>query len=442
MNPRFRLALIAGFGSMMILTGILGFSQIRRTTESQMEFAAAQQSYAASEDLLSQIRSDLYRINLDVRDYLLDRDAANAADLKQQVLATRQRILSSLDQLKPRHSAAGGADALEALRNEVEDYIVWLRPPLEWSPEVKNALAGTYTRNVLLRRRSLIGSLSKRLQDINVENLRLAQRRLNDSQREFRYWLRRLTYSVLILSAIVAILSVWWIFRLERRARAAETELRQLSQKLVQTQEAERKALSRELHDQVGQMLTALRVEISNLGRIGASDPERLQVHVTQAKQVAEGAMKTVRDLAMGLRPSMLDDLGLGAALGWQAREFSRLNGVPANLKLAGPLDSLSEQARTSLFRIVQEALTNITRHAKATRVDISLLATDDMVQLKVVDDGAGMDPAAARRTGLGLLGMEERVRELHGELNIESTVGHGTVLQVSIPVLTPKEST
>jgi signal transduction histidine kinase len=442
MNPRFRIALIAGFGSMMILTAILGFSQIRRTTESQFEFAAAQQSYAASEDLLSQIRSDLYRINLDVRDYLLDRDAANAADLKQQVLATRQRILSSLDQLKPRHSASGDADTLEALRNEVEDYIVWLRPPLEWSPEVKNALAGTYTRNVLLRRRSLIGSLSKRLQDINVENLRLAQRRLNDSQRESRYWLRRLTYSVLILSAIVAILSVWWIFRLERRARAAETELRQLSQKLVQTQEAERKALSRELHDQVGQMLTALRVEISNLGRIGSSDPERLQLHVTQAKQVAEGAMKTVRDLAMGLRPSMLDDLGLGAALGWQTREFSRLNGVPANLKLDGPLDSLSEEARTSLFRIVQEALTNITRHAKATRVDISLQANDEMVELKVVDDGGGMDTAAARRTGLGLLGMEERVRELHGELNIESDIGHGTVVRVSIPVLTPKEST
>lgn len=433
MSPRFGFALIAGFGSMMVLTAILGFSQIRRTSQSQAELMAAQEVYAGTEALLSQMRADLYSINIDVRDYLLDRNAANAAELKQQVVSSRERILNTLFQLEKRLGHSVDADTLAKLRDQVEDYIAVLRPPLEWSLDVKNALAGSYTRN-LLKQRHQITQLAARLQTINTGNLRQAEDRLEESQREFRYWLRRLTYSILFLSALVAALSVWWIVRLERRARNAERALRNLSQKLVRAQEEERKALSLELHDQVGQMLTALRVEISNLGRIGNGDPEKFQTHVRQAKDVAEGAMKTVRDLAMGLRPSMLDDLGLGPAIGWQAREFSRVSGVPANVQIDGALDGLTEPQKTSLFRVVQEALTNITRHAKATEVNIRIKSEKDRVRLTVKDNGKGMDLAATRRRGLGMLGMEERIREMDGDLQIESEPGRGTEVKATIP--------
>ncbi len=441
MTPRLGVALLAGFGSMMVLTGILGFSQMRRTAEMQRGLLSAQDSYMRTETLLSQMRADLYRINLDIRDFLLDRDTEDSAEVKEQVLQTRTRILSSLDELGKLMEHTGDVKPVKELRERVETFFTMLQPPLEWSPEVKIALGGGYTRKVLLSRRGEIGALAERMEGINLANLRVAQQKLLDSQGEFQKWLRGMTYMVLFLSGLVALVSVWWIFRLEGRARAAKGELRNLSQMLVRAQEEERKRLSLELHDQVGQMLTALRVEISNLGRIGSGDPERFQTHVRQAKEVAEGAMKTVRDLAMGLRPSMLDDLGLGAAVGWLGRDFSRRSGVPADVQIEGALDTLSEAQKTGLFRVVQEALTNITRHASAQQVSVKLSANDDRVELTVQDDGKGMHNGVGRRGGMGLLGMEERIRELSGDFEIESSPGKGTRLRARIPTKVSKNT-
>jgi signal transduction histidine kinase len=223
---------------------------------------------------------------------------------------------------------------------------------------------------------------------------------------------------------------------LERqRAEQAGRELRLLSQQLVRAQEEERRSLSRELHDQVGQQLTALRVEISNLARIPQSDRELFETQVKEAKALAQQTMKTVRDLAMGLRPSMLDDLGLGPAIEWQAREFSRRSGVPATVELEGEINGdLSESERTSLFRIVQEALTNITKHAKATEVRIHLAANHEGIRLLVADSGRGVPESASPRHGLGLLGMEERARELGGSFNLSSAPGEGTTIEVWLP--------
>lgn len=430
--PRLEAVLVAGFGSMMVLTGILGFSQIRRSAERQQELIGAQERYAASEALLAGLRTDLYRINLDVRDYLLDRDAEDSAAVKAEVIESRARILKSLEELDKALGPAGERRRIADLRDRVDGYFTLLAPPLEWTQDVKLALGGGYVRRVLLVRRGEIGALAEKLQEINLENLRREQRRLMESQSEFRARLRRLTYGVLWLSALVAVLSVWWIWRLEKRARAADRELRELSQRLVQAQEEERKKLSLELHDQVGQMLTALRVEISNLGRIGPGDEERFREHARQAKDVAEGALKTVRDLAMGLRPSMLDDLGLGAAVQWLGREFSRVSGVRADVQVEGGLEGLTEAQKTGLFRVVQESLTNIMRHAGAKHVEVRLGAVGERVEVMVRDDGRGMREFGRRR-GLGLLGMEERIRELGGWFEIESAPGKGTAVRARI---------
>lgn len=435
--PRLEVVLLAGFGSMMVLTGILGFTQSRRSGERQRELIAAQEEYARTDALIAGLRADLYRINLDLRDYLLYRDEDDARAMKEEILDSRARILASLGSLEKALAPSAEPGSLEKLRERVENYLTLLGPPLAWPPDVKLAMGGTYSRRVLLSKRGEIGALSEQLQAINLASLRRAQSRLMESQALFRAWLDRMTYGVLALSGVIAAFSVWWIFRLENRARAAERELRHLSQKLVQAQEEERKRLSLELHDQVGQMLTALRVEIANLARIGPGDPERFKAHLQQAKEVAEGAMKTVRDLAMGLRPSMLDDLGLGAAVGWLGREFSRLSGVPADVKIEGSLDSLSDLQKTSLFRIVQEAFTNIVRHAGAHQVSVRLKAGTDRVELTIRDDGKGM-PSPAKRYGLGLMGMAERIRELGGVFEIESAPGQGTCLRARIPKVAP----
>jgi signal transduction histidine kinase len=144
--------------------------------------------------------------------------------------------------------------------------------------------------------------------------------------------------------------------------------------------------------------------------------------------------MRAIRDLAMGLRPSMLDDLGLAPALEWQGRDFSRHTGVPAVITVEGTLDDLPETHRTCIYRVVQEALTNCAKHAKAQNVMVSVNGRPDSVEAVIQDDGVGFTPGL-RSPGLGLLGIEERVQELEGTLRIISRPGKGTTLRVQIPV-------
>ena len=263
---------------------------------------------------------------------------------------------------------------------------------------------------------------------------------------EFRDDLHRQLWHSLLLGIIVAAAAVLRLRILEHRsvhqrvrAEEAEREMRLLSQQLVAAQEEERKNLTRELHDHVGQMLTALRMEIGRAIRArGASDELRASDALIEAKRLLDTILRSVRDLVMGLRPSMLDDFGLQPALEWHVRDVRRRFNIPVALVLEGDLDSLPDPYRTCVYRIVQEALTNCARHAHARRVEISLRLEHNTLELVVSDDGAGIDPARAR--GFGLLGIEERVRELHGTFFVQPGKPHGTELHVALPVATPIE--
>jgi signal transduction histidine kinase len=154
---------------------------------------------------------------------------------------------------------------------------------------------------------------------------------------------------------------------------------------------------------------------------------------VEEAKQLNVKAMRALRDLAMGLRPSMLDDLGLGPALQWQGREFSRHTGVPATVQVDGLLENLSEAQRTCIYRVVQEALTNCARHAKAKNVHVLLHAEDGRTVVTIQDDGVGFNQSGTSG-GLGVLGMAERTESLEGRFILKSQPGKGTMVRIEIP--------
>jgi signal transduction histidine kinase len=183
----------------------------------------------------------------------------------------------------------------------------------------------------------------------------------------------------------------------------------------------------------VGQMMTALGMELGHLETLRSGNIEPFRHRIEEAKRLNADAMRAIRDLAMGLRPSMLDDLGIEAALQWQGREFSRHTGVPATVQVDGSLDYLSDSQRTCIYRVVQEALTNCARHAKAKHVLVSLRADAHGVVVIVQDDGIGFNPAAAPG-GLGLLGMQERVQELDGKVALLSQPKKGTTIRVELP--------
>jgi signal transduction histidine kinase len=275
---------------------------------------------------------------------------------------------------------------------------------------------------------------------INDENLSRARQRLAASQNTLHNFLLQMMAFTLGLGIIVAVLTTRRVAVLERQhneqtkqIEQTQNNLRRLSRRLVQAQELERQALSRELHDEVGQMMTALGMELGHLETLRSGNIVAFRSRIEDAKRLNADAMRAIRDLAMGLRPSMLDDIGIEAALQWQGREFSRHTGVPATVRVDGSLDSLNDSQRTCIYRVVQEALTNCARHAKAKHVLVLLQADVHGVIVTVQDDGIGFNAAAARG-GLGLLGMQERVQELDGTVTITSQPRKGTTIRVELP--------
>jgi signal transduction histidine kinase len=439
MKSRSSFVLAIGFGILVVLIAVLGFETIRRADTIYAEVQSAQEAYLHTEAFRRGIVSDLYLADILVRDYLLDPSSENVLSHRLELLNARNSLQDRLDQL----SETVGQDfspRLSKLREEVEGYWDSLDPIFEWTPLEKSLQGSAFLRRKVLPRRQAVVDLAREMARLNDENLGRARTRMQTSQKVLHDFLLQMMAFTLGLGIIVAILTTRRVAALEskhndqtKQIEETQNNLRRLSRRLVQTQEVERRALSRELHDEVGQMMTALGMELGHLETLRNGNLEAFRRRIEDAKRLNADTMRAIRDLAMGLRPSMLDDLGIEAALQWQGREFSRHTGVPATVRVDGSLDNLNDQQRTCIYRIVQEALTNCARHAKAKRVLVSLRADDRGVALVVQDDGIGFNAAAARG-GLGLLGMQERVQELEGRLSIQSEPKGGTTIKAELP--------
>jgi two-component system sensor histidine kinase UhpB len=217
-----------------------------------------------------------------------------------------------------------------------------------------------------------------------------------------------------------------------------EEERRRSGQLAMRAQEEERRRLARDLHDEVNQALTAILLRLEALAQ--ETPPERAP-EVVELKRLVNQAMDELLNLARQLRPSALDDHGLVAALETQLKRFSARTGIEARLDTAGEPDALADVVQTAIYRVAQEALTNVTRHAGAMVVELVLAADDDEVELRVSDDGSGFDPAVLPHAnsltpgrGLGLIGMAERARLVGGELDVRSAPGGGTTITLRVP--------
>jgi signal transduction histidine kinase len=434
------LVLSIGFGTLVLLIGLLGFGAMRRAQALHEETVTAQEAYLQTDTVLREIPADIYLGDILIRDYLLDPSHITAPAYREQLLLQRSSIQQRLTVLAQR-LGRGEAAGLEQMGTELQAYWESMDPILKWSPQEKAALSREFLRRQVLPRREAVIALAREISEINAANLRKEQRKVNESQGLFQGFLRRTVLLALSLGLLVALISAARVAFLERRserqrqrAESAEEELRRLSRNLVRTQEEERRLLSRELHDAVGQMLSAMTMELGNMESVITS-PDKLRERLNEARQLNAETIRGVRDLAMGLRPAMLDELGLGPALRWQGREFSRRSGIPVDVQIDGNLEGLPETHRTCIYRVVQEALTNCARHAQAKNIRISVYGRHDWVQLSIQDDGAGFDPQHTSSRGLGLIGIQERVRELAGKVTIISQPRKGTILEVEVPV-------
>lgn len=220
----------------------------------------------------------------------------------------------------------------------------------------------------------------------------------------------------------------------EHRAEDNAARLQALSTRLLRVQEDERRALAQELHDQIGQLLTGLRFQLEAAREAAPSQP------LADALNVTGDLLRTVRELTLQLRPRLLDDLGLKPALEWQAKLFQSQTGIAIELDLSLPEHRLGSEIETTVFRMVQEALTNVARHSGAQAAIVTVTAGDNALQVEIADRGRGFDAAAAlaRHDSVGLAGLAERVRLSGGELEIFSQAGQGTRLHAEFS-LQPK---
>jgi signal transduction histidine kinase len=314
----------------------------------------------------------------------------------------------------------------------------------DWTAREKAEQSWVFLARKVLPHRDAVVNLARELIVINNHTLETERQRLKESQESLRGFLFRMLAIATFLGVLVAALTIYKVSVLEqadarqrKKIEDTQNDLRRLSQRLVQLQEVERRSLSHELHDQVGQTMTALGILLGSIEDLRSNDEEIFRRRLEDVKRLNADAMRTIRDLAMGLRPSMLDDIGLEAALQWQGREFARNTGVPCEVTVEGNLDILTDAHRTCIYRVVQEALTNCARHAKASNVVVSVSANDSHLSLIVRDDGVGFDSLKVGRGGLGLLGMRERVQTLDGKVEIFSS-RTGTTVRVEIPIGVP----
>jgi signal transduction histidine kinase len=440
---RSRVALALGFGGLLSIMGLAGIDALRVLQQFRRSDDQIRRRYLSENHVLNDIRSDVYVSGTYVRDYLLEPEPQRADVYRANLEQVRKHMQAALDTYG-RQVAPAELQHYTALRTELADYWGILAPIFQWDAAERRRSGYSFLRDEVFPRRQSMLALAGRIDNLNEQQLDAGNRQAVSLLLSFQTRLLLTLLAALALGLGLALFTMRKIFKLEDQARSryvevaeARSQLKELSARLVQAQEEERRSLSRELHDEVGQALSAVLVELRNLSTgIAVRSEEQSRRHVETIKGLLEGTVRVVRNMALLLRPSMLDDLGLIPALKWQAREVSKSTpmNVTVDVSVRAELasDELPDDYKTCIYRVVQEALNNCAKHSRAITVRISVEQERDRLLLDIQDDGQGFD---ARQTkGLGLLGIQERITRLGGTCHVHSQPGIGTVLSVSLP--------
>jgi signal transduction histidine kinase len=422
------LVLSVGFGGLIafILAAALGtLVQLDRV---RADDTRIRQAYLGRLHTLEQIRSGIYLSATDMRDFLLSPGEAGIEAPRKDILAVQAQTETALD-VYARSLDAEEQEAFAALRSEIEGWFQVFDSAFHWTPAQRNQFRSSFFNEQIVPRRITMLQITDRIAEINELGLNRTEEQLAASAENLRLSLYA-TFGVALLGGLaLAVVATGLTLRLEEKLErqlsetlAARADLEALSAQLVRAQEEERRNLARELHDEVGQSLSAIMMEANAPG-----------VRSRSIAAMAEKTLNMVRDMALLLRPSMLDDFGLVPALNWHARELSKRTGLNVHISAGEVADDLPEEHATCIYRVVQEALHNSARHAHAHNLQVIVKNEPAQVIFSVRDDGCGFDKRFVR--GLGMLGMEERVRRLGGELQIDSEIGRGTTVSARLPL-------
>lgn len=439
-----RVLLFAGFGGLLLLLGFFGLSAISFLSQIKVREERIRQDYVSRDGVLQKLRSTIYTSGTHVRDFLLDSSDTRATEDRRQFLESRHQIESEIAEyqtlVRPTER-----EPFRELSQGLAAYLNTIAPVLDWSESERHARASAFMQDELLPRRMSALRLADHIQEITEGQLEASSAAVSVLLSSLRVKLLVLLVLTGLSGTALAGIALWWLLRLEhesqlRFAEAIRTqqELKRLSAELVSAQESERRRISRELHDEVGQVLSAIMLGLGNLRSAlrdrNADEALRQLQHV---EDMTQRNASVVRNISLLLRPTMLDDLGLLPALRWLAREASRAGSMTVDIVAEPFVDDLPDEHRTCIFRIVQETVRNASRHSGAHQVRIYIAERveekDASLRLSVQDDGKGFDPSQER--GVGILGMQERVLRLGGTIDVNSKPGRGTIVTFELPL-------
>ena len=444
-RPTIRAALFLGFGLIVGIWLFAGYYSSGRIADVERQAAAINVRYMRAQELLSTVRAQVLLGSVYVRDALLDPDITAAPDYRRRLEASYHTVDEALQQYVPVLDSQPERMQVARLRGEIADFQRTMLDVLDSDPHRWPQDARVLLRTRIVPKRELVIRLSEEAQTLNRGAFVQQQSAIAAvySVTQQRNWTM---LGVTLLATLgIAVLATLYAGRLEdrvqsqRRKEALYTlDLQHLSSKLITAQEEERRSIARELHDEVGQVLTAIKAELAVAERsiAAAGGPAAA---LSGARAIADGALHTVRDLSYLLHPALLDDLGLKDAADWYLKGFGKRHDLRVDLLHDHMEERFSMETESSGYRIIQEALTNVAKHAQATSCRVYLQRLPNTILITIEDDGVGFDVADVEqrrdvRHGLGLVGTRERVMHLHGTMRLESTPGKGTRLTVELP--------
>ena len=436
-----RAALAIGFCvtlGLWLYTGFVFRTQMEDMRRDASEVAAR---YTRAQELLSTVRAQVLLSSVRVRDALLNPQPQVLADYREQITSSYHIASMALADYEPVIKSSSDSEQIARLQNEVEQFQQTSMQVLDDAADKPPvAIRDVLNQNIGPRREAAI-NISEEIQALNRRAFIKQQADLSEIHRAAESESRAGLGLALVTGLGVLLLTSVYAGRLEARLRAQlkrdiriSRELHETATKLMGAQEEERRRIARELHDEVGQVLTAIKLELSvaqrSLEASGvAANP------LAEAQNITDGALQTVRNLTQLLHPSSLDDLGLAAAIDASLRGLRRRD-IRAELHQSGMAERLPREVEVAAYRIVQEAITNVARHSKATECHVHLTHVADHLLVEVEDDGVGFEggTSVSPDRGLGLVGVRERATRLGGTFDIRSRPGQGTRLIVSLP--------
>ena len=443
-GPRLRVALVLGVGLTVGIWLFVGYYFSRRVQNLDEQAAAVSLRYLRAQERLSTARSQILSASVSVRDALLDSSRPAARDYRRELGlaydAAEQALAGYISVLDP----APEQDRLQRLRQHVSDLRLATLHVLDAEGPRLQTDAGRVLRTQIMPKRESVISVADDLQSLNRNAFLQHQTEVSSLYRTTQHQLWQALGIALAASLAIGLIVAVYARRLEERIgrqRAKEiqnrVDLQRLSASLLTAQEEERRAIARELHDEVGQVLTAIKVELSVAQRTieSAGGPATA---LEDVRTIADRAMHTVRDLSQLLHPPMLEDLGLPAAIEWYLKGFRKRHAIRVELQHGPPLGRLPRSIAVAAYRIVQEGLNNVVKHSDARACSVEIGQGLEALTVVVEDDGIGFDSAEVERRshprGLGLLGIRERVEQLGGVMRLTSVLGQGTRLTVELP--------